>query len=396
MRKILLYSLLILSAGILLNACKDVYKPQAISTPNRYLVVEGFINGTDSTFFRLSRSRNIGDTGAVKYETGAQLSIEGSNGGSFAMTDKGKGLYALGASPFDFNSKYRLRIKTGGKEYLSEYVVLKKSPPIDSVSYSANSDGVRIYVTSHDPAGATRYYKWDYVETWEYTSIASSSFMYTTTVVPRPDVNQYYRCWRTDNSTTINLGTSNGLATDVIYKAPLQFIDGTSFKLSIKYSILVTQTVLTEDAFNYWSTLKKTSESLGSIFDPQPAQLRSNITCITTPSEPVIGYVSGSTSVQKRYFINGADLPNYRAAEYASCEIDSFFFTIPGQPPIPPGRDNDTAARMKAYFQNDANMIVTDFYLSTSPFRAGYLYSSKVCMDCREKGGVTQRPTFWQ
>ncbi|MBN9295470.1 MAG: DUF4249 domain-containing protein [Filimonas sp.] len=395
MKKILLYSLLILSAGILLNACKDVYKPQAISTPNRYLVVEGFINGTDSTFFRLSRSRNIGDTGAVKYETAAQVSIEGSNGGSFSMTNKGSGLYALGVSPFDFSSKYRLRIKTGGKEYLSEYVVLKKSPPIDSVSYSANSDGVRIYVTSHDPAGATRYYKWDYVETWEYTSLASSSFMYTTAVVPRPDPNEFYRCWRTDRSSTINLATSNGLATDIAYKAPLQYIDGTSFKVSIRYSILVNQTVLTEDAFNYWSTLKKTSESLGSIFDPQPSQLKSNIACITTPNEPVIGYVSGSTNVQKRIFINKADLPNYRPIEYALCIIDSFFFTIPGTPPIPPGRDNDTAARMKSYFQGNSNIILSDFYFGSNPKPAGYLYSSKDCMDCREKGGVTQKPAFW-
>jgi hypothetical protein len=143
--------------------------------------------------------------------------------------------------------------------------------------------------------------------------------------------------------------------------------------------------VLTEDAFNYWSTLKKTSESLGSIFDPQPAQLRSNILCVTTPSEPVIGYVSGTTSERKRIFISRADLPgSYYSSEYSLCTIDSLKFSTPGWQQFLPN------------FQNDAKMVIDQFFLDGAATASGYLYSSKLCMDCREKGGVTKRPVFWQ
>jgi hypothetical protein len=50
---------------------------------------------------------------------------------------------------------------------LSEFAEVRITPQLDSVSWKQENNGVRIYASTHDPNNNTRYYKWDYEETWE-------------------------------------------------------------------------------------------------------------------------------------------------------------------------------------------------------------------------------------
>jgi hypothetical protein len=99
-------------------------------------------------------------------------------------------------------------------------------------------------------------------------------------------------CYSNDSSTGILLGSSVKLTQDVIYQAPLTPIAGTSEKIELRYSILVKQYGLTEDAFKFWDELRKNTERLGSIFDSQPSGSSGNIHCTTDATEPVFGYIS--------------------------------------------------------------------------------------------------------
>jgi hypothetical protein len=69
------------------------------------------------------------------------------------------------------------------------------------------------------------------------------------------------------------------------------------------YTINVTQYALTKEAYEYWDNLKKNTEKIGSIFDPQPFADFGNIHCISDPDEPVIGFISACSTSQKRLYI---------------------------------------------------------------------------------------------
>src|SRR5206468_12180100 len=107
-------------------------------------------------------------------------------------------------------------------------VALKNSPPIDSVYYRIKGDGVQIYADTHDPADNTRYYRWEYLATYEFHS-AFNSLLYLQTepvdsVVSRALADQIYVCWRNDTSSTILVNSSAKLTKDIITENPIAFI----------------------------------------------------------------------------------------------------------------------------------------------------------------------------
>ncbi len=63
----------------------------------------------------------------------------------------------------------------------------------------------------------------------------------------RQNGDSIYYCWTGENSTNILLGSSQKLAQDVIYEAPLLLVPQNSWHISVEYSILVRQYVLTAD-----------------------------------------------------------------------------------------------------------------------------------------------------
>jgi hypothetical protein len=95
---------------------------------------------------------------------------------------------------------------------VSDYVELKISPAIDSITYakSEQSDGLAIYMHTHDPANNTRYYQWTYQETWEHTAGYFSSLEIKGGMVVVQDEN-IYQCWNSRPSTEINISSTTQL-----------------------------------------------------------------------------------------------------------------------------------------------------------------------------------------
>ena len=170
--------------------------------------------------------------------------------------------------------------------YQSAFLPVLNSPPIDSVSFDTKGaltiPGVNIYVNTHDPAGKVLYYRWEYNETWIFHSNYASLFYSNgDTVLARNLINDNITdCWGNDTSSSILLGSAAKLSRDIIYKAPVTSVVSTSEKLEDEYSIQVKQYALTPDAYDFYTNLKKNTESLGSIFDPQPSQINGNIQAV--------------------------------------------------------------------------------------------------------------------
>lgn len=370
---------------LLLAACKQVYEPPAIKAPNRFLVVEGVINATpgERTTIFLSRTRNLQDTMAVDPERAASVQIESSGGVQYSLTEQNAGTYVSAPLSLNVNQDYRLKIRTAnGVEYVSEFVPVKISPPIDSLNWkqaATSPRDVTIYVNTHDAGNNARYYRWDFTETWQYRAVFETDMLvnYSAGLIYYTDsTTQVYNCWNTDPSTRIVLGSSVRLSQDVISQAPVTVIPQNSPKIGVRYSILVRQYVLTPEAHKFYEILQKNTEQLGTLFDPQPSQLRGNIQNTANPAEPVIGFVTASTVQEKRLFITRQEVEDWSGGlPSGDCSVQ---FT-----------PQDPANYLRWTYTDTA---WGPYYFSSA---GGIAIARNSCLDCRRKGGSNQKPSFW-
>src|SRR4030095_1026411 len=271
-------------------------------------------------------------------------------------------------------NEYRLRIKNSGKEYLSDWVKTIFNPPLDSISWEEQADGVHIYVNTNDPTNTTKYFRWDYNETWEIRSLYFSQFIYANgalrpRILPGEDVSV---CWKYSPSTGIFLANSSRLQSGIISQAPIVFIPRHDEKLFVRYSIIAKQYAMEKDAYNFFEILKKNTEDIGSFFGPLPSELKGNIHCVTNPDEPVIGFVTSSSVTQKRIFINSSEVSNWIIYPY--CEE----LVVANRP--------DSIAQV-------ANSWIAILYYDFPENK--YLFTTPYCGDCKSRGGANVKPTYW-
>jgi len=373
-----LYCLLFLM--MVVAACRKAYNPPAIANKNNYLVIEGQINtGNDSTIITLSRTVQLSAKSTVNPELGATVTVEDDQNNSYPLTEQGIGQYASPDLGISAGAKQcRLRVKTvNGKTYLSDFAEIKVSPPIDTVGFTVQTNGVLIYLSTHDVTNKSRYYRWDYRSTWIFHSYYDSYYKLVDGFpVYRFASEDVYYCWAHDTSSTIVLNSSAKLAQDVINQTTLAFLPSTSEKLEDRYSILVKQYAITPQAFDYFTILKKNTEQLGTVFDAQPSQLLSNIKCISDPAEPAIGYITAGTVTQKRIYIDSRLLPAwkpYTFYEQYGCPMDEVVIGSPDE---------------RAYYfgGNPPNYL---------PLTAPNVASERICVDCTLRGTKTE-PIFWK
>ncbi|WP_224999997.1 DUF4249 domain-containing protein [Cesiribacter sp. SM1] len=305
--KILLLSI---CTACLWISCVDPYEPPVIAEANNFLVIEGVLRSGEPTTIKLTRTARLADTARITPERSADVRIECESCGlDLPLQETADGVYVLPPLDLNPNDRYRLHIKTSqNREYLSDYVEVKQAPPIDSLNWTLSSEGVQLYVTTHDPQNNTRYYRWEFEETWEFRSLYQSTVDYVDgqiidRVPPTP-----IRCWQNNNSTSLLLGSSAKLGNDIIYQQPLTVVPHASWKLSTKYSILVKQFALSKEAFEYYQQMKKNSEQMGSFFDPQPVELGGNIYSLDNANEPVIGFFSAGQVQEKRIYIRADEV----------------------------------------------------------------------------------------
>lgn len=393
---------------VFMISCRKPYNPPATTTSNSYLVVEGVINsGTDSTIIKLSQTVNLSSKVSLNPLTGAVLTVESDQNGSYPLTESVHGTYVSGGLNLNNTQKYRLRIKTVNEEYLSDFVAVVNSPPIDSVNYTIQSNGVNIYSNTHDPQNNTKYYRWDYIETYIFHSKYDSFYKSNgDTVLFRDLVNdEIYSCWRSDTSSTIIIKSSAKLSKDIIFSNPITFVSSTSEKFTQKYSILVRQYALTSAAYNFWINLKKNTEQLGSIFDAQPSQINGNIHSTTNPSEPVIGYISVGSVASQRIYITANQLPlsfSPISVYPDDCTLDSLrFIYYPPHHVLPVFQEDEFFNyKRKAFLGPDSRLIpinaIDSFIVREGrDTLLGHTGAFPECVDCTLRG-TNKKPNFWK
>lgn len=372
--KIICFSLLM---AIVVPACIKEYLPPELQSPNRFLIVEGIINATpDSpTLIKLSRTRNLTDSALSAVEPNALVAIEEENGSNYLLQENANGVYILQQIPINPDRKYRLRIRTSdGTEYESDFVQPLRTPPIDSISWRRDDDEVTFFASTRDPQNQTRFYRWDFDETWEYNSEYESFIGFRNGQLFFRDSTEFVRtCWRHASSVDVLVASSGGLTEDVINEFPLTTMVEGSEKLGQRYSMLLRQYAIDQGAYEYWQILRRNSQELGSIFDPQPSQIRGNIRCITRPGEPVLGYVSASTITEYRIFVRQQQIGPWTVDSEGNICTETI-----------------TSVDSAAHYLADGRLA--PYYYITG---GGISLVHAACVDCTVKGGSNRRPDFW-
>ena len=119
--------------------------------------------------------------------------------------------------------------------------------------------------------------------------------------------------------------------------------------------------------------MKKNTEQLGTIFDPQPSELNSNITNLTNPSEVVVGFVEVNDMQSKRIFISRSQVPDWRYSRYC--------------PEIVVPNISDSIQYYSNYLPNIPNEPKEELIPS-------YFAAPPDCVDCTTRG-TNVRPPFW-
>jgi hypothetical protein len=366
-----------LALMLLVDSCIQPFSPPEVNSDENYLVVDGFLNvsGNDTTRIELRRTQNVNEAAGPTIERGAKLTAEEEGGEVFDFTESRPGVYVLPPRVYNVAGKYRIRIRTSNaQEYLSEFVAVSQTPPIDSLTYKVDNfqKAVIFYVNTHDPRNKTQFYRWKFDETWEYEApyYSALELVNDTVVLRKENIN---KCWGRKNSGSILLGSTVRLSSDIIKDLPLNTVPISTNKLYIKYSILVKQYGLSKQAFEYWTDLAKTTQGTGSLFDPLPSQVTGNIKNTADPKDLVFGYFSASTEQTKRLTVTP------KLGIFPRCVEQD---TIPIR--CPPRADYECAG-------NTAKMLLTYYGFRSD----SVLVAPQSCADCRLEGGNTIRPSFW-
>jgi hypothetical protein len=371
--------------------CREKYVPTLKEPATGYLVVDGFINsGPGPTTITLSRTTKL-STGQIQYETRATVSVVGKlNTTAFNLPETAtKGIYSIAQLNLNPADQYRLRITTvAGREYLSDFSSVRRTPAIDSISWAEESDGVHLYGNTHGTQEPVGYYQWKFDETWEihssfitrlkvyYDAFGVADHVGYRDSATRSDDFSIFFCWRNDTSKNILVTSTQALTKNVVANFPLRIIRTNAEELSVRYSINAKVYSISKENMKFLEQLRKNTELLGSIFDAQPSESTGNIHAVNNPSEVVVGFVEVTEEKVRRTFIAQTQLQNWRYN--SGCPRED---NIRNGPPLLISTSEMPTQVSK---WNEAHPQLMDS-VYTAP---------TICVDCTLRG-YNKKPSFW-
>jgi hypothetical protein len=370
----------------LLSGCREPFEPQIAPSDLNVLVVEGYLDSEGlSSILDLSYTRSIqNDTGFKPVVLGASIYLESSEGERYSLTELGSGSYEF-KHDIPENDTYVLRIFVAdGTSYSTVPLTPLVTPQIIDVGFEKNEAGVEIFLTTKGNTDADDFL-WTYDETWAFRPPITSQYKYDPevgdVVLRTPNERTDY-CYKTVRNSDLVLETSSRFEDQFVFRQSLNQINQGDERLTVRYSILISQKALTKDASEFWEILKKNTDDLGSIFSPLPSIIRGNIIQDQNSAVPVIGQVGLGKVQQRRLFIDIRDISPWRAEvpEYDGCilSLDTVL-------------SRDYESRFRSGVLIPAQPIIPDGGFNPIGFR----YSSRRCVDCTQRG-TNVRSDFWE
>ena len=296
---------------------------------------------------KLTKTYKLEDTEpAIINDAHVYISDDAGNSYDFSFED---GLYI---SDHAFQAvegrAYTLNLSTAdGKTYKSSPESLTGTIPIESVTANEvtkdGKRGVQISVNSYDPSGNSKFYRYEYEETYKVVAPYWSENIATIVldneqgmslndvIVITPRTYEARTCYSTNKSTYLNITNTVNLSEDRVDNYPVRFISVDDPIIRNRYSIKVLQYVQSLSAYTFYETLKELSTTGENILaQNQPGYFYGNMRSISNEKEKVLGFFEVSSVSEHRIFFNFNDIfPNDQPPPYLyECEVFTYDSTL--------------------------------------------------------------------
>ncbi|KAF2079529.1 DUF4249 domain-containing protein [Flavobacterium sharifuzzamanii] len=300
-----------------LSSCTEQYVYQNQDFEDAMSVEATLTNELKYQEINISRTRLVNDT-IKKPESGAKVTVVDSDGNVFNFDEKDGKYISVNEFKVEPNKNYQLKITTkSGKSYISSQQVLTTQNSIDLEAKMAEKDGtqgVQINVKSFDPANTSKYYRYEYEETYKVQTVYNTTervelvpYQGSFKMIIVPAEPNTHICYSTKHSTGIIQTNTKDLTEDRV-NFPVRFIDKSNYIIAYRYSILVSQYTQSQAAYDYYYTSKKMVDS-GELLSPnQPGYIIGNIKSTSDSSEKVVGFFEVASVAKKRIFFNFTDI----------------------------------------------------------------------------------------
>lgn len=375
---------------MLAGGCIEPYTPEVEDIP-AMIVISGRISKPDGQqIVEVSKTSSYNDP-SYNPVSKCTVVIADDKNNRFTLSEFAPGKYSCWIDWVYVvpGTAFRVEVTTpDGKQYQSDYETLQTCPPIANLYYEVkrketdNPDdplyGIQFYVDTDASGFEARNFMWDLTETWEYHSKYNVGDYYDGIIhFANATYDTLFYCWTTSRIYDIHTFTLNNLSTEKILRCPLNFVSGKSDRLSVKYSLLVKQYAISQDAYEYWSAAQSQSQNTGGLYETQPVSITGNIHCITDPSETALGYFMVSSFTEQRIFVGN--------------NFDFVVYTPPCQPyDLDP---EELMVFLASYSKEDYPI----FLINLTGLRDGpWDFADQYCFDCRRLGGSVTKPDFWE
>lgn len=391
----------LLLIAILVCSCTEPYALQT-NTFDNVLVVEATItNELKQQHIKLSRTYRLEDEGPTM-ETGATVTVTDDTGTVYNFIEQAEDYVSENAFQAVPGRQYKLEITTSnGDTYASTTETLTTANIIESVTAAAevhpqNGNGVQIRVNSFDPTGNSKYYRFEYEETYKIVVPKWSELKATIlqdgqpgwsmgdVIVLNPRLGETRVCFSSNRSTDIYLANTTGLSEDRLANFPIRFISDQDPMLINRYSVKVTQYIQNLASYTFYKTLREISGSGGGILSQnQPGFFYGNLRSVTNPTEKIIGFFEVSSVSEKRIFFNFNEIfPNQQPPAYfTDCPVKDYNETVFGP-------EDNQGANLRSFLST--NTLI--YYSNTGPI---YSLVKPECGDCTTFSSNVV-PAFWE
>ncbi|NVK52128.1 MAG: DUF4249 domain-containing protein [Flavobacteriaceae bacterium] len=397
MKKFFYYTITTIAIVLLISACTESFQIEARDF-DKALVVEASITDEDKyQEIKLTEAFRLDET-SPKPITNAIVKVQGENNNTVDFKETTPGVY-LSTVKFaaKVNVNYQLSITTSkGVVYESKPTKITSASKIDDVYVTlgkniANEDEFSINVDSYDPNNKSKYYRYEYEETYKIEApfwspleaVVINSNPKRVEIINKKDKTKKV-CYQTNYSKGIIQTETSDLSEDRVTKFPVRKINAKDFIISHRYSILVKQYVQSFEAYTYYKILNKFSNASNILSQSQPGFFSSNISSTTDKDEKVLGFFEVSAVSEKRIFFNYRDFYDTGRPQYPEvCNT-----TAPENRNGPGGNDLVIHIESKQWLYFADNKNADDAYPGP------YLLKPVGCGDCT-KYGTNVKPSFW-
>ncbi|WP_235004584.1 DUF4249 domain-containing protein [Aequorivita antarctica] len=318
--------------------CTEPYQIETVDYENVLVVESTITDQVKPQIVKLSRTSSLDNTDVLT-ENNATVTVVGNNGDNFSFfQDNETGFYisnqSFRAQP---NASYTLNIITqDGKRYTSSTVTLPPSVEMDEVyterivSPTDDKDGVQVLVNTQDPTGNSKYYRYEYEETYKITAPNPSRFITEITNynlnTGTYDVELIERepeeiCYSTEISTGITQTTTTELNENRVFRFPVRYLSKLDAKIQTRYSILVKQYVQSVEAYTFYKIVKDLGSIESLLSQGQPGYVAGNMNAEANPNEKVLGFFEASSMTSKRIYFNYEDFGLGKPPYFVDCEV---------------------------------------------------------------------------